>query len=856
MRLLILFALFIFSLSGFSQKRSVMNFQTRTLVQDMAATETKRVFIRGKAGEILNYCLNNDVKTKASFFDYVLADLRKEQIIQLSTLDFVEGFEFDWNKQHLLLDSALIQNNVDSVHQGMGLNVPYTGKDIIIGVVDTGLDVNHGDFKNLDGSTRILEVWDQTLPFDAAQTPPFGYGQAFDSSEINAGTILHVDENRHGTQVAAMAASNGLLVGDYKGIAPEADLLIVELDFTGANANASVDAWQWLFDKADEYGKPIVINASYGDYLGSHDGLDARALYLDSILGAQAGRLFVCAGGNSGHVPNYHVRHNVSGDTVYTSYSLNPSSDVGNTVFFDVWSDTADFNQMSISISANNVSSGEERGKLNFLNVINDGLLGVTKRDSIMNGPNKLSNVEIYTESRGEQYNFQVYIENPDSLYNYSLITTGIGQLDLWSGSWLGVLFGNDVVMLSDPMTMAGPAGPTYSYVVADSLMSVVSSFSCSENVVTVANYVCQEHYIDFDGVARNGNNPAGVLHKSSSKGPTRDGRIKPNISSTGGYTMSAIPIDKAIAWQTSNSNKLSQDGFHALNGGTSMASPCVAGIGALLLEKCSNLTQEEFRNIIQSTASQDANSLSLGPLPNNAYGYGKANATRAVTSTNVSAIISGDLGFCQGELTSIQGPIGWDEYYWSNGDSASVLAVSVPGNFSFSGRDEYGCASDTLNFTVIENPAVSISNISQIDDTLFVTSSDMIQWYWNSTAISGQTDSVLLLTQGGDYFAIASNSFGCTAVSDTVNFIPANVTSSDKIFNIYPNPTSSYLDIKSSSKIDQIVIRDVNGKLINSVINSVNNRTVDVSTLENGIYFLDLIINDRKETFKFQVIK
>jgi subtilisin family serine protease len=89
------------------------------------------------------------------------------QLSELMNKGVVNQIYFSPSKPVTLNDTMRIVQNVDSVHEGYApLNSAFTGKDVIIGYVDTGIDYNHDDFKNADGSTRVLYYWDHSLPVD------------------------------------------------------------------------------------------------------------------------------------------------------------------------------------------------------------------------------------------------------------------------------------------------------------------------------------------------------------------------------------------------------------------------------------------------------------------------------------------------------------------------------------------------------------------------------------------------------------------------------------------------------------------------------------------------------------------
>ncbi|MBL4706152.1 MAG: S8 family serine peptidase, partial [Flavobacteriales bacterium] len=659
-----------FALIAQNDIKEHLNFQTKWMVSQKSDQDQVSIFIRGDVNQINKYLNVIGRKSKAQLGNLVLVNLTIGDVKFLAKQDYVEGFEWEWGRNTLMSDSMLLKNNVLNVHAGTSpLIQPFTGKGVISGVIDTGIDPLHRDFQNADSSTRILAIWDQTLPFDASLTPSFGYGQVFDSSLINAGPIAHFDGDTHGTGVAGVMAGNGQHSGALAGVAIESDIVAVELDFSGANTTASVDAFKYIYDVADSYGMPCVINASYGDYLGSHDGKDATSLFLDSLMNEQAGRLFVAAAGNSGDWGPYHLKHIVTGpaDTSFTWFVPNTNSSSGNSVFLDIWADTADLNNLNFSIGADHNTTFAHADHLNFRNIIADGLVGTTIVDSLMNG-GKMAEVLIYTELRGGQYNLQIFIPSVDSMdYNYSIISTGTGTMDLWSSIYLGVVIGPDVVWLSQIVKDGLPGSGTWPsmsvYHLPDSNQSMVSGFQCLANVATVGQYVNRSEYTDFLSAVQVCPQLTDSIAMNSSAGPTRLGLMKPDVNSTGFWVMSALPVSTAITMQGSGSAwRLIQSGFHTRRAGTSFSSPAVAGIGALLLEKCPNLTASEFINLLHTTSFADAYT---GTLPNNRWGYGKTDAFAMLNATNVNPNVVGDTVFCFGKTTSLSTDSTYALYNW-----------------------------------------------------------------------------------------------------------------------------------------------------------------------------------------------
>src|SRR5690606_35131941 len=212
------------------------------------------------------------------------------------------------------------------VHLGASpLPQAYLGDDVILGFIDTGIELAHPDFQNEDGTTRVIALWDQTqsenIPFRIPE--PYGYGQEWNAEDIDLGITGHDDQASfygHGSTVAGVGASNGNATGQFTGVAPNADIIMISSDFDHPNWSSTVaDAVDFIFAKAAALGKPAVVNLSLGDYFGSHDGLDAPTLFTDQLLEESTGRAIVAAAGNSGNLGNYHLAYDIpEADTAFT----------------------------------------------------------------------------------------------------------------------------------------------------------------------------------------------------------------------------------------------------------------------------------------------------------------------------------------------------------------------------------------------------------------------------------------------------------------------------------------------------------------------------------------------------------
>lgn len=223
-----------------------------------------------------------------SMVDIVAADMQVAYMEKPKRLFFAERNVFC----NLTKDSDQIKNRfVNRVEENMVLSSTQfsddTGKGVIIAIIDSGIDYAHPDFCNSDGSTRILELWDQTL------------NRVYTQVEINAALQAPTEQQRyelvpsrdisgHGTHVAGIAAGNGRASGGrYVGVAPESSLLIVKLGVAKTNGfprtTELMAAVDYVLRRAEQYQMPVAVNLSFGNNYGGHDGRSLLETYLNEV---------------------------------------------------------------------------------------------------------------------------------------------------------------------------------------------------------------------------------------------------------------------------------------------------------------------------------------------------------------------------------------------------------------------------------------------------------------------------------------------------------------------------------------------------------------------------------------------
>lgn len=226
-----------------------------------------------------------------------------------------------------------------------------TGRGILIGIVDSGVDFYHPDFRNEDGTTRILKLWDQSIPGN----PPRGYitGTEYTKEEIDEALALPQQEGRrlvpsvdfsgHGTAVLGIAAGNGRASGGVnRGVAYESDLVVVKMGIPGENSfprtTELIQGIDYLVRQAMELGRPMAVNISFGNNYGSHRGDSLLETYMDTV--ANMGRLVICVGaGNNGN-DNLHTRGQVmSREIKEVELGVSPYESVLNLQFWKAYTD-------------------------------------------------------------------------------------------------------------------------------------------------------------------------------------------------------------------------------------------------------------------------------------------------------------------------------------------------------------------------------------------------------------------------------------------------------------------------------------------------------------------------------------
>lgn len=224
---------------------------------------------------------------------------------------------------------------INAVQQGMNNPFGLFGKGTIVAVIDTGIRAESMEFRNADGSTRILNIWDQTTgtEYDRSQIDEALQNETKDTAGIPGTDVLG-----HGTQVAAIACGSS-------GVAAQADILVVKLGLAAKNGfprtTQLMEALDYVVRKAIDYGKPLAVNISFGNNYGDHTGSSLLENFINDI--ADSWKCSICIGSGNEGLGAVHTGGTLTEDMEETVEFAVSSYETGLSIqiWKDYWDDIA-----------------------------------------------------------------------------------------------------------------------------------------------------------------------------------------------------------------------------------------------------------------------------------------------------------------------------------------------------------------------------------------------------------------------------------------------------------------------------------------------------------------------------------
>lgn len=747
--------------SGFAQNISKENLQKlapgfqsillqKTGIESQAIAPEPKSFQQNENQEKRYSCIiisknTNDLKEtnfsiQSNFEGFATARLSINELIEIAKLESTVYIRPS-RKFQALDDESRGYTGANLLHEGILNNTPYKGKNVIVAIMDTGIDWDHPDFKDPNDSTksRILNIWNQKLETLPAENTPFdndnvlaccNYGVEYSQTQINdeidlspANFVRDRDTIGHGTLVAGTAAANGNAwhTGNkYIGMAPEADIIAIPTDFDEANV---IDALKYLEKKASDYNKPIVVNMSFGNQYGAHDGSQPIDSAVNAFVGS--GKVVVAAAGNSGGNTIHEQGTIVDGSNLNVPFTIGnytPRSDT-NFVAFTFWFDGNDPIDATVT-SPNGISFMVSSAMgFGYGPNISDGRIFI--QNQIFHAGGRF--IDVFIEdavlgSEPESGVWNINFQNP----------IGGSDGDMGFHGWL---FYNTMASILNN---------------GDGNYTIVSPASATK-AITVGAFNLRSRWTNVDGFRWA--NKAGSEDLSDSLtwftsiGPRTDGVIKPEITAPGDRNCSSLS-------GVSNQTRLYiMPGEKHVNGrGTSYASPTVAGGVALLLQQNPSLTADEIKTLIINNPLKDAFTGTL-PTPHAGWGYGKFDVFKAM-SKSINPV-----------STSKREILIYDDWTAQLGGTNHTIASGEKVSIKFE-PNCFGLLSgfffhtDTNAISINQNLAIEIYNDNagfpqnKIGNTIYFDKNDLAVYSWNFISLASHN---INLNQNQNYHLVIS---------------------------------------------------------------------------------------------------
>lgn len=503
----------------------------------------------------------------------------------------------NYPRRHMpTLTEARSATHVSMVHAGRDLETPYTGKGVLIGVIDQGFEFRHIAFLDEEGNSRVKRLWNRSQY--SPDLPPLSQP---DPTDVIPEGGDGFDEG-HATHVTNIAAGSRVDGVDYYGMAPDADIYMIPSTFQDTEVLEDVQA---VKEFAEQEGKPWVVNMSFGSQIGPHDGTTTYDRGVSDLTGP--GGIVVAAMGNEGDM-NLHTQHTFTADNETVYILVDASGSENGYVYLDLWGQDAN--------GRYNLDVRPFYFKGNRINYLSD---------NVWNQSAQITRT-IDGQNLKENYSYWVSTNNLDALSGVTGVGTGqfgvavTGNAGSTFHAWCNPGYGE----------IASNPSPLYTFLPGDNEYCVGEGGGNIPAAISVAAYTTSNTIRSLNGSTYQYEGTVGAIAPFSSVGPTLGTDMKPTVAAPGHVIKSAMSQYGQSFSAGSYDNVASvrsgmRTYYYSAKSGTSMATPAVTGIVALWLEANPNLSPDDVKSIIRETSTHDT--FTGSEEWNTRWGYGKIDA-------------------------------------------------------------------------------------------------------------------------------------------------------------------------------------------------------------------------------------
>lgn len=599
--------------------------------------EMFQAFIRVDGEEDLSALRTAGVKVNARFDNFVTVQIPASAMTEVMSMTGVREISFA-RPLSLHNDSARSLSCIDRVHDGQGMVAPLTGRGVIVGIIDTGIDFNHVNLCGIDGKTRVKAVY---MPCDTTGPRPVVGGDTlpgscYESPDMIAMLTTDFNGTSHGTHTLGTAAGSYRANGWY-GVAPEADLVACGMPGDSLSDANVANALKYIFDYADRVNKPCVVNMSIGTNEGPNNGTSFMCRTFEALSGP--GRICVLSAGNDGNVP-VRFNHMLAGDgDVVTTIMRGKSSGTQHNGYVSMWSDGAAVHRSRLVA----INRGDN------LIAYASPWIGLLDEDSVFTLSSEVEpdfarffTGEVQFASAmepqfnqagaciGDRYHsFWIFDATISSDYLLGLQYTSSDEIELVGWSTKDDYF--------DTFGIDGMVG--------GSTQGSISDLATTDSVISVGAYCSRKSYYDSNNELYTYNRctPDDIAYFSS-YGPDESGIERPDLCAPG-----FAVISSANRYHDSSHYQHMPPGVtvsgveypYSVIYGTSMSAPVVTGVIAMMLQLNPSLTVTDVREAFRASSVKDE---FVTGGDHSKWGFGKLDAWSAVDAVIGHCLLPGDV--------------------------------------------------------------------------------------------------------------------------------------------------------------------------------------------------------------------